>query len=42
MYKYEEENGFYPMHLSNDQWTPYSKSEYLSKTNNGNIRLIEV
>jgi hypothetical protein len=24
MYEYEEENGSYPMHLSNGQWTPYS------------------
>jgi hypothetical protein len=34
MYEYEEENR-YPMHLSNGQWTPYSTSEYLDKTENG-------
>ena len=32
MYEYEEENGSYPMHLSNGQWIPYSTSEYLDKT----------
>ena len=26
MDEYEEENGRYPMALSNDQWTPYSIS----------------
>lgn len=39
MYEYEEENGNYPMHLSNGQWTPYSTSEYLDKTENGSKRL---
>lgn len=39
MYKYEEENGYYPMHLSNTLWTPYSESEYLDKTKNGKKRL---
>jgi hypothetical protein len=39
MYEYEEENGSYPMHLSNGQWTPYSTSEYLDKTENGTKRL---
>ena len=39
MYKYEEENGSYPMHLSNGQWTPYSESEYLDKTKNGTVKL---
>ena len=39
MYEYEEENGSYPMHLSNEQWTPYSTSEYLDKTENGTKRL---
>jgi hypothetical protein len=39
MYAYEEEHDHYPMHLSNGQWTPYSKSEYLAKTKNGTITL---
>jgi hypothetical protein len=39
MYEYEEENGNYPMHLSNGQWTPYSTTEYLDKTKNGTERL---
>lgn len=39
MYEYEEENGYYPTHLSNTLWTPYSESEYLDKTKNGKERL---
>ena len=39
MYEYEEENGSYPMHLSNGQWTPYSTSEYLEETKNGTVKL---
>jgi len=39
MYEYEEENGSYPMHLSNGQWIPYSTSEYLDKTKNGTKKL---
>lgn len=35
MHGFEAIYGYYPLELSNGQWTPYSMSEYLDKTNNG-------
>ena len=38
MYAWETLNGYYPTHLSNDQWTPYSLDEYKDKTNLFNMQ----
>ena len=35
MYQYEEENGYYPTHLSDGHWTPFSFEEWKLKTKNG-------
>jgi hypothetical protein len=39
MYEFEEENGYYPPHLSNGSWTPFTYDEWLEKTNNGTIEI---
>jgi hypothetical protein len=39
MHECDERTGYYPMELSNGQWTPYSEAEYLDKTKNGTVRL---
>ena len=39
MYQYEEENGYYPTHLSDGQWTPFSYNEWLEKTKNGSVEI---
>lgn len=39
MQNYEEKNGYYPNHISNGQWTPYSFSEWQEKTKNGTLKI---
>lgn len=39
MHAYETLNGYYPTHLSNGQWCPFSKYEYMEKTKNGTVSL---
>ena len=35
MYDYEEKNNYYPQHLSDGHWTPFSFEEWKLKTKNG-------
>ena len=39
MFEYEEEHGYYPMHISDGHWTYYSFEEWKEKSNNGEKEL---